>query len=51
MRIFQRGWFIIMVSVKSWPDYIFFILGHMGQENAIYGILEQKKPFKAKKVK
>ena len=34
-----------MVLVKNWPFFHLIILGHVGQENVFYDILEQKKSF------
>ena len=43
-----------MVLVKKWPFFLFFILGNIGEEIVLYGILERKNVFlsyKNKKLK
>ena len=32
-----------MVLVQKWPFFLLFILGNIGEEIALYGILELKK--------
>ena len=34
-----------MVLVQKWPFFLFFILGNIGEEIVLYGILEQKNVF------
>ena len=34
-----------MVLVQKWPFFQLFFLGHTGQQNVFYDILEQKTPF------
>ena len=49
LRFFQRGQ--IMVLIKNWPFFHFYILGLIGQENLLYNSLAKKTPFQAIKNK
>ena len=40
-----KKWRFSMVLVKKWLFFQLYFLGNIGQENVLYGILEQKKVF------